>query len=59
MKVSTLFTTSVAFAIAKAQQSAYGQCGGATWTGVTSCVSGYYCLEQNPYYYQCVVGTGV
>lgn len=42
---------------ASAQQGAYGQCGGSGYTGATSCVSGYTCTSQNPYYYQCVPGT--
>jgi len=41
----------------KAQQSAYGQCGGIGWTGATTCVSGYACIESNSYYSQCVPGT--
>ncbi|KAH0602516.1 uncharacterized protein H6S33_008597 [Morchella sextelata] len=42
---------------ANAQQSAYGQCGGASWTGVTTCVSGFYCQYSNEWYSQCVAGT--
>ncbi|CAH0015703.1 unnamed protein product [Clonostachys rhizophaga] len=34
--------------------AAYGQCGGANWTGTTSCASGYVCKVQNDYYSQCV-----
>ncbi|KAK0116117.1 hypothetical protein ONS95_013149 [Cadophora gregata] len=41
-----------------------GQCmgltgagGGLNWTGTTSCVAGYTCSYQNPYYSQCVPGT--
>ncbi|KAH1490357.1 hypothetical protein LV164_002975 [Aspergillus fumigatus] len=30
------------------------QCGGINWTGPTTCESGYTCVEQNPYYHQCV-----
>ncbi|KAJ3564253.1 hypothetical protein NP233_g8414 [Leucocoprinus birnbaumii] len=32
----------------------YGQCGGQGWTGPTTCVAGYHCVSQNPYYSQCV-----
>ncbi|PMD15614.1 glycoside hydrolase family 5 protein [Hyaloscypha hepaticicola] len=39
---------------ANGQQSPYGQCGGTTYTGPTSCVSGWACTSQNPYYYQCL-----
>jgi hypothetical protein len=56
--VSTLFATSVAFSVANAQVAAYGQCGGTTYTGVTSCTAGFYCTSYNPYYYQCIPGTG-
>ncbi|KAI8802071.1 glycosyl hydrolase family 45-domain-containing protein [Cladochytrium replicatum] len=34
-------------------QSAYGQCGGQGWTGLTCCDSGYVCSTQNQYYAQC------
>lgn len=44
-------------AAAASVQSAYGQCGGQGWTGATSCVSGYSCVSQNPYYAQCTPGT--
>jgi endoglucanase len=30
------------------------QCGGLNWTGATACESGYTCVEQNPYYSQCL-----
>ncbi|KAG9126487.1 hypothetical protein FRC07_003233 [Ceratobasidium sp. 392] len=42
---------------AMAQQPAYAQCGGVSWTGGTTCVSGYYCYKQNDYYSQCIPGT--
>lgn len=32
----------------------YYQCGGMYWTGATSCESPYTCMEQNPYYSQCL-----
>ncbi|RAL59896.1 hypothetical protein DID88_000523 [Monilinia fructigena] len=32
----------------------YGQCGGANWTGGTTCASGSTCKVQNPFYFQCV-----
>ncbi|KAG8924524.1 hypothetical protein FRC01_011382 [Tulasnella sp. 417] len=35
-------------------QTAYGQCGGQSWTGATNCVSGYTCKAQSIYYSQCV-----
>ncbi|KAI1348364.1 glycosyl hydrolase family 61-domain-containing protein [Xylaria sp. FL0043] len=38
---------------AVAAQTLYGQCGGANWTGATTCAEGT-CTEYNPYYSQCV-----
>ncbi|KAJ5873716.1 uncharacterized protein N7529_002146 [Penicillium soppii] len=32
----------------------YAQCGGAGWTGATSCASPYTCQKQNDYYSQCL-----
>ncbi|PMD37995.1 glycoside hydrolase family 5 protein [Hyaloscypha variabilis F] len=55
MKCLAVCILSFAWAV-KAQQSAYGQCGGTTYTGPTSCVAGYACTSYNPYYYQCVPG---
>lgn len=51
MKSSTLLPFA---ATALAQSAAYGQCGGKTWTGATSCVTGYTCTYSNDYYSQCV-----
>ncbi|KAJ4492287.1 hypothetical protein C8R41DRAFT_345882 [Lentinula lateritia] len=42
---------------AQAQSPAYGQCGGIGWSGPTTCVSGYTCVETNTYYSQCIPGT--
>ncbi|KAI0061411.1 carbohydrate-binding module family 1 protein [Artomyces pyxidatus] len=48
---STVSTTSSAPAPA---QTKYGQCGGTSYTGPTSCVSGTTCVAVSPpYYYQC------
>ncbi|KAJ9133874.1 Glycoside hydrolase family 5 protein [Pleurostoma richardsiae] len=43
---------------ALAQSGAWGQCGGQGWTGQTTCVSGYVCTYSNPWYSQCLPGTG-
>ncbi|KAF2834165.1 glycoside hydrolase family 5 protein [Patellaria atrata CBS 101060] len=43
-------------AAASAQQLAWAQCGGQGWSGSNSCVSGYTCVSQNDYYFQCVPG---
>ncbi|KAB8303033.1 hypothetical protein EYC80_004487 [Monilinia laxa] len=40
-----------------AEVALYGQCGGAGFTGSTSCASGAVCQSQNAFYYQCVEGT--
>lgn len=32
----------------------YGQCGGVSWTGPTTCVSGTTCTKLNDYYSQCL-----
>lgn len=51
---STTSTTSSSAPTGTAPAGAYGQCGGANWTGPTTCVSGYTCTYSNPYYSQCV-----
>ena len=33
-----------------AQQAVYGQCGGSSWTGATTCATGSTCVYQNAYY---------
>ncbi|KAH8147414.1 uncharacterized protein LAJ45_08570 [Morchella importuna] len=37
--------------------AAWGQCGGVTYSGDTTCVSGYACIKVNDYYFQCQPGT--
>jgi cellulase len=37
-----------------ANKTQYYQCGGANWTGSTTCASGYTCTYQNDYYSQCL-----
>ncbi|GLB37066.1 hypothetical protein LshimejAT787_0401170 [Lyophyllum shimeji] len=41
-----------------AQSPAWGQCGGQGWSGPTTCVAGYTCTYSNPYYSQCLPGSG-
>ncbi|CAG8405872.1 unnamed protein product [Penicillium salamii] len=43
--------------IAQAQVAGYGQCGGSGYSGSTTCTSGYACVSQNAFYYQCLPGT--
>ena len=58
MKSTLIGLAAAAGSAYAATQSAYGQCGGQGWTGATTCVSGYHCVSQNPYYSQCVAGSG-
>jgi len=53
-----ILVLSAIFCLARAQQPLYGQCGGIGWTGSTTCASGLSCQYQNPYYSQCLPGTG-
>ncbi|KAJ6107107.1 Immunoglobulin E-set [Penicillium sp. IBT 18751x] len=41
----------------QAQVAGYGQCGGIGYSGSSTCISGFACASQNPYYYQCLPGT--
>lgn len=43
---------------AYAQGGAWAQCGGTGFSGPTTCVSGYTCTYSNPYYSQCLPGSG-
>ncbi|CAO3662095.1 unnamed protein product [Umbelopsis ramanniana] len=58
--VTVSLSALVAFAAADTCASTWGQCGGIGWTGPTCCASGSTCVPQsgNPYYSQCVPGTG-
>ncbi|PVF95677.1 putative acetylxylan esterase [Serendipita vermifera] len=40
--------------LSQAAVGAWGQCGGQTYTGETTCVSGYTCVYSNPWYSQCL-----
>lgn len=42
--------------VATAQISAWGQCGGESYTGTTFCTSGYSCVLVNQWYSQCQPG---
>ncbi|KAF9049740.1 hypothetical protein BJ165DRAFT_1525075 [Panaeolus papilionaceus] len=57
MLFKTTFLVSLA-AVVVAQSPAWGQCGGQGWSGSTTCVSGYTCTYSNPYYSQCIPGSG-
>ncbi|EGX49194.1 hypothetical protein TWF173_007046 [Orbilia oligospora] len=56
MKVEIAALIAGGAALASAQQSVWGQCGGIGWTGPTTCASGSYCSSLNPYYSQCLPG---
>lgn len=50
----------VATVSAQSIQSAYGQCGGSSYTGASICTAGYTCSTQSGgYYAQCTPGTGM
>ena len=36
----------------------FQQCGGINWTGETNCGPGFYCYQQNQWYWQCQPGVG-
>ncbi|KDQ50989.1 carbohydrate-binding module family 1 protein [Jaapia argillacea MUCL 33604] len=48
--------TVVATAFAQTTAPQYGQCAGQSWTGPTTCPSGWTCTYSNPYYSQCLPG---
>lgn len=56
--MKSTFTNLAVFAsVVVGQKSAWEQCGGIGYNGVTNCVNGYACTSYNPYYFQCVPGT--
>ncbi|KAF7333736.1 CBM1 domain-containing protein [Mycena venus] len=57
--LSLLTTTAllVSSAAAQAQIPAFGQCGGLTYTGSTTCVAGTFCQWDSDFFSQCVPGT--
>lgn len=58
MKAAVLASAISFGAYVAAQSPAYGQCGGQGWGGATTCVTGYKCTYSNPYYSQCLPGSG-
>ena len=52
--VSAAPTSSVSTTASESVAQHYYQCGGINWTGATSCESPYTCVQQNPYYFQCL-----
>ncbi|KAH9212535.1 glycoside hydrolase family 5 protein [Leptodontidium sp. 2 PMI_412] len=56
MKFSTFSGVALVSAVSS-QQTPYGQCGGITWTGATTCTAGWTCTYGNEYYSQCLPGS--
>ncbi|KAF2138752.1 carbohydrate-binding module family 1 protein [Aplosporella prunicola CBS 121167] len=60
MRLSTTVTSSLGLlaghALAQAQQGAWAQCGGNSFSGGTACVMGYACVKLSDYYSQCQPG---
>ncbi|KAK1222862.1 hypothetical protein PQX77_014284 [Marasmius sp. AFHP31] len=58
LNLISLVSLALLVSSASAQAPAWGQCGGIGWTGPTTCVAGSSCVVSNPYYSQCIPGTG-
>ncbi|KAK6502717.1 hypothetical protein TWF506_003292 [Arthrobotrys conoides] len=58
MKYSYALSALALICGASAQQGLWGQCGGIGWTGPSNCVAGAVCSTLNPYYAQCLSGSG-
>ncbi|KAJ6264224.1 1,4-beta-D-glucan cellobiohydrolase [Drechslerella dactyloides] len=58
MKTSFATLCLLSLPAAYGQVNTWGQCGGIGYGGGSSCVGGTYCSTMNPYYAQCLPGTG-
>jgi len=62
LEPATMRSSVVALVLAPAtvlaQGAAWSQCGGQSWSGSKTCVSGTVCTYVNDFYSQCVPGTG-
>jgi len=58
MLASLFVALTLSLGFASAQIAVYGQCGGLGYAGGTVCASGSICTVVNPYYSQCLPGTG-
>ncbi|KAF8684552.1 hypothetical protein RHS04_01249 [Rhizoctonia solani] len=57
MQINLLVLIGLWWAVpAVAQQPIWAQCGGLSWSGGTTCISGSTCVKLNDYYYQCQPG---
>ncbi|KAJ6546040.1 CEL4a mannanase [Mycena vulgaris] len=54
---STLLILAFSLTSVLAQSPVWGQCGGQTWQGATTCVADTVCTVLNPFYSQCIPGT--
>ncbi|KAJ7440858.1 CEL4a mannanase [Mycena latifolia] len=54
---STLLILALSLTSALAQSPVWGQCGGVSWTGPTTCAAGSVCTFSSAYYSQCLPGT--
>ncbi|KII92767.1 glycoside hydrolase family 27 protein [Plicaturopsis crispa FD-325 SS-3] len=50
----TAYTLVLLFSTVYAQAGEYAQCGGTGWSGATTCVAGWTCVQSNEYYSQCL-----
>lgn len=57
MFFNTLSSSALLVGAVTAQQAAWAQCGGAGYSGGTTCVSGYTCVPVNQWYSQCQLGS--
>ncbi|KAJ7021392.1 glycoside hydrolase, partial [Mycena alexandri] len=53
---STVLVLALAIATTLAQSPVWGQCGGVSWTGPTTCATGSACVQQSEWYSQCLPG---
>ncbi|KAJ3795298.1 glycoside hydrolase [Lentinula aff. detonsa] len=58
-RLSDLLLLSIVAATVSAQSTVpvYGQCGGESYSGPTTCAAGSICVYQNDFYSQCIPGT--
>ncbi|KAG8977403.1 hypothetical protein FRC05_001801 [Tulasnella sp. 425] len=55
--LKTAFTVAALAKLGLAAVPLWGQCGGLTYTGDTTCVAGATCVYQNDWYWQCLAAT--
>ncbi|KAJ7052278.1 hypothetical protein C8F01DRAFT_1337719 [Mycena amicta] len=55
--LSKVLLALIAASVVVGQSPPFGQCGGETWMGPTTCTAGWTCVFSNPFYSQCLQGT--